>query len=193
MSVFYFLLFTDSQFRHKIQWLLFGVAIDSEFVVCIVYWSLLFQNIYDGTVLGVLEATLLHALPSIIGLIDIWFGAYHVRLFHFIYPACLGTSWFIFAVIFWAAGGTHHGNSYIYFFIDFDNNPGLAILMLFVLDVLIIVLHIFVWGIASFKAWLSTRYNTELEPVNESLLLSSEDEDLQYQAETNIHGDLRVT
>ena len=180
--LYFSILFTVSHLRHKIQWLLFDVAIDSEFFICVLYWSLLFKDIYDGTILVVVEATFLHALPSIVGLIDIWFGAYHVRLLHFIYPACFGTSWYIFAVIFWAAGGTYAGNSYIYFFIDFDDNPGLAVLSLFACNALVIVLHVFVWGIASFKIWLSIRYNTDLEPANESLLLSSEDQDLQYHA-----------
>ena len=166
-----FPIFTDATFRHRIQWFLFTVFFNAELGVCVTFWSVLFSKVYNGTVMGMLGEIFLHALPDFVGLLDFCFGATPFKLLHFVYPLCYTICYLAFTLIYWSAGGTYKGESYIYFMFDYSDNPGLATAMWFICCLAVIVTLLVLWGLDHFKSWLSVQY--ELSLLDEPFLKSS--------------------
>ena len=176
-----FPIFTDAAFRHKAQWLLFTILFNLEIGICITYWSVLVSKVYNGTVLGMFNQIFLHALPDFVGLLDFCFGATPVRLFHFVYPLCYTICYLVFTLIYWSAGGTFEGETYIYFYLDYSDNLGLAIAVWLICCIFVTVIHILLWGLVYFKSWLSVRYDIELDVADETMLISSGEGDQTRQ------------
>lgn len=68
-----------------------------------------------------------HLVNGLAAMADFWICGVPIRLFHFIYPMLLTAIYCSFTIIYYTVGGTDSdGNSYIYYVLDFKENPALA-------------------------------------------------------------------
>ncbi|XP_071487075.1 protein rolling stone-like [Diadema antillarum] len=113
----------EDKFRYQIQWFLFNITATPSFIVSI------FDCIYSTWENVVtLHSVGTHLLPTIICLIESFFTLIVVRFVHVVYPLSLLIMYLFFAVMYWVAGGTDpFGNPFIYFVLDFENYPGIAV------------------------------------------------------------------
>nr|XP_054767206.1 protein rolling stone-like [Lytechinus pictus] len=109
--------------RFKLQWLFFNISLSSSCVGGITFWIWVI-------VTGILPTTQaydiinLHGMWIIIAVLEVGIVTLPLRFEHIIYPLAYGVIYLIFALIYWAAGGTDpYGNHYIYVFLDFGRHP----------------------------------------------------------------------
>lgn len=113
---------------------------------------------------------LVHAFICIASLSDLFIGVRPCRLIHFYQPVLFAVAYFIFSLIYWAAGGLNpKGFPYIYSITNWAN-PSLTV-PLVVCTVLIFVpiIHTFVWVLHQIRDWLFLRIkgNNSVQAVNE--------------------------
>ena len=158
--------------RHMLQWFLFNIFVNGEIIVAVVYWTLLHDDKND-TEEWIHDITA-HLAPAIFSLIDVIFSATPVRLLHFIYPAGYGLTYFIFAVIYWAAGGLGGTNddgtrnTYIYSFLDFEDNLAMAMGFLVIMLIVCTVVHLLIWGVYRMKKCCSDSGDDRMEQTANS-------------------------
>ena len=152
------LLFVDVGVRHALQWLLFTIFCNGEIIVAVVYWTLLNDG---GDTEEWIHDIFCHLAPAIISVFEILFSATPVRLMHFIYTIFYGVTYFMFAVFYWLAGGKGAGRddngeftSYIYSFMNFEDEPAMAVGFLVIMVIVTSLIHVGIWGIYRFKRYL---------------------------------------
>ena len=121
----------------------------------------------------------LHAVNTIVCLIDIWISGRPWKSFHFIYAIFFGLYYAAFSLIYWGAGGTgicyvereghltpanqlveQNGqwcDPFIYPILDWANHPGIAVGMLFGGCIVFPLLHFFWLGISRLREWIFYR------------------------------------
>ncbi|XP_072013444.1 protein rolling stone-like [Amphiura filiformis] len=150
----------DMGVHHMFQWFLFNIFVNAEIIVAVVYWTIIHDGIND-TEEWIHDITA-HLAPAIFSLIDVFFSATPVRVLHFIYPLGYGVTYFIFAVIYWAAGGRGAGRNddgtytnYIYSFLDFEENLPMAMGFLVIMMITCMIVHLLIWGVYHLKKCLT--------------------------------------
>ena len=97
-------------------WLLWIVASNAALVVTLSYWTLVFEPPTDFMDIAV------HALNSIVMLIEFFMASTPVRILHVLYVMIFSVVYSLFTVIYWSAGGvTVDGDPYIYKILDYEN------------------------------------------------------------------------
>ena len=90
----------------------------------------------------------IHAINTVMAVIEIFSSAISVRILHMIYPMIFGAVYIIFSVIYWAAGGKEPYNegNYVYKILDYGDEPeraaGAALTMVLVV---VPIIHVIVW------------------------------------------------
>ncbi|XP_030847739.1 protein rolling stone isoform X2 [Strongylocentrotus purpuratus] len=113
-------------FRKQVQWFLLNISAAVSLIVTVVYWTAL-RPLMSEKLPVYLDVTI-HLLPAVICLVDILLTTVIVRFVHVVYPFAYLFFYLLFAVIYWAAGGTDPaGNPFIYPIIDFGNYPGISV------------------------------------------------------------------
>ncbi|XP_072181356.1 uncharacterized protein [Diadema setosum] len=115
----------EDKFPYQIQWFLFNITAAPCFIVTVFdLWLLFYAPLVWVPKLFIVS---IYHLPAAICLIEIFVTLIVVRFVHVIYPLMYLFMYFIFAVIYWMAGGTDpFGNPFIYSFLDFQNSLGIA-------------------------------------------------------------------
>ncbi|XP_054765619.2 protein rolling stone-like [Lytechinus pictus] len=153
--------------RHQLQWLLFNIAITSCLIVTLVYWPILRPMIPDPEKPPLYLDMSIHLFTSIFCLLDLFITKVTIQYLHVLYPALYLFTYGIFAIIYWAAGGTDpYGDPYIYPIIDFENAPGIAVATIFGIVIAVLLVH----GLVKLLYYLRVRY------VDRRHETSSEDE-----------------
>ncbi len=153
--------FPDMGIRHMLQWFLFNIFVNAEIIVAVVYWTIIHDGVND-TEEWIHDITA-HLAPAIFSLIDVFFSATPVRILHFIYPIMYGITYFIFAVIYWAAGGTGASiddttgeyTSYIYSFLNFKDELAMSMGFLVIMVLSSTLVHVLIWAVYQLKKCLS--------------------------------------
>ncbi|XP_023346985.1 protein rolling stone [Eurytemora carolleeae] len=125
--------------------------------ITLIYWAFLHRyvvefNLLPGTWMKVLNV-FLHAINSVSALIDLFLTARPIRFQHVYLPLLFGIYYAIFSVIYWAAGGVGICRSetdcdpYIYPILDWDGNPGGAVLFVFLGFIGTFIIQGFVYGL----------------------------------------------
>ncbi|XP_038059760.1 protein rolling stone-like [Patiria miniata] len=130
--------------RHVIHWLLFNVTINANFIISIIYWAVLYNSARSGFFYNFH----VHAVTSIVSMIDLIVTAIPVRLFHGIYPVVFLCTYTVVTLIYWATG-----NGTVYPFLDYDNNPGLAAGAIVGIFVAVWAMQGFMWAIYKLRMW----------------------------------------
>ncbi|XP_071487077.1 uncharacterized protein [Diadema antillarum] len=113
------------EFRYQIQWLLFNVAAVPSIISTGFDWGALYYVVYDK--IPTLIFISLNFLPTVVCFVDIFITLIVIRFLHVVYPGTLLIFYVLFAVGYWAAGGTDpSGNPFISPILDFGNYPGIA-------------------------------------------------------------------
>ena len=120
----------DSQKTHwmsslavKIQWLLFTVGTEFAVAITLLYWTLFYQPRSEHNFFS-LDSLHIHLINGVVALVDLWLSGTPVRLYHCLYSVLFAASYFIFTVIYYAAGGMDPaGNRFIYPFLNYKSNP----------------------------------------------------------------------
>ncbi len=154
------------------QWFLFNIAVNIEIGIMCIYWIALHDySIGYNTAYWIYNISV-HIAPAIFGLIDVIFSATPVRIFHGIYPVIYGVVYSSFTVIYWVAGGTaineNTGNTtgYIYYFLNYEEDAALAILVSVMVCLAICLLHILIWAVHQLKKYL-TKVDGDMEQKEE--------------------------
>lgn len=144
---------TDSvAWYQKIQWIFYNMASAIEIAVAILYWALL----YDPTVPVSGENINTHLTPAIVAVIEVWVVGIVLNIYHVYMIILLGTIYGIFTVIYWGAGGLGWQNTpYIYFFLDYRNNPGLAVgILVGCIFLFFPAMYFILYGMSLLRRWL---------------------------------------
>ncbi|CAH1266448.1 Hypp3375 [Branchiostoma lanceolatum] len=88
--------------------------------------SILFGALLGSTAEWNASDILIHVVNSILVIIDILVSGFPCRVLHAVYPMGICLVYVIFTVVFWVTGGTFMGTSYIYTFLDYSSDPGMA-------------------------------------------------------------------
>lgn len=126
----------------KVQWLLFTLGAEASLGGTILFWTI----IYRGGVPSYISVVT-HAINGITGFLDICLTGIPVRILHVVYPFIYCCAYSVFTGIYYAAGGTNHGNSYIYTVLNYEDSPGIA--AAYVVGVTLVfcpLFHLLVWG-----------------------------------------------
>ena len=114
--------------KYQIQWFLFNVTAVNCVIVSIVQWRYWFHTEFEehDAVANLFVVSSLD-LPIAVCLIDIFLTLIVVRFVHVVYPLSCLIVYLLFTIIYLAAGGKNFlGNFYIFAFLDFKNQPGIA-------------------------------------------------------------------
>ncbi|XP_064609916.1 protein rolling stone-like [Liolophura sinensis] len=136
------------------QWILYNVSTTASLLVTIAFWI----AIYHGEPIQFVNFNV-HAINSVIVLLDLAITAHPVRLYHVYQPVLYVLVYGLFYIIYWAAGGVDpHGNHYIYKVLDWGRNPGSAAGLSFGLVCLAVpLIHLFVFGLYKLRLYIHQR------------------------------------
>merc|ERR1711911_265555 len=127
----------------KMSWVMYNVMTLAAIIITIVYWSALYSPDAPPSAIDVF----VHALNSVIIVVDIVVTHRPFRLLHFLHPLLIMVDYIIFTVIYWAAGGVdYNGNHYIYPVLNWDKPEDSAIFVV-VGAVAGLVLYVVLWGV----------------------------------------------
>ena len=107
---------------------------------------------------------MVHAVNTIISLVDLVVSARPWRLLHF-YQAILAMALYvIFSIIYWAAGGVNmNGYPYIYSILDW-NDPIPTVIMVVIAAVAMIPLHAILWALHLLRDYVSNLVAAKMLP-----------------------------
>ena len=127
----------------KVQWLLFTIGNEAAIGGTILYWALIYRGGSQGYI-----SIVTHAINGVAGFLDICFSGVPIRILHVVYPFVYCCVYSVFTGIYFGAGGTNNGNSYIYSVINYEVSPGIA--AGYILGVTLVfcpVVHLLLWGL----------------------------------------------
>lgn len=162
----------------KVTWGLFNIAVESAFMVTLLYWVLVGSNSEaDRPEISPVLNIHLHILNGAVALLEVWLTGIPVHLLHFIYPLLFCGSYTAFTGVYYAVNGTGHtGERFIYSAIlDYDSHPGTALGTLAVGLVAILLIHIFFHLQYLLRNWITGRiqnrfksYRKYFDPIDMS-------------------------
>ncbi|XP_071496855.1 protein rolling stone-like [Diadema antillarum] len=113
----------------RLQWLLFSICSITSLLISASFWPTAGIDLPAGKIF---ENFNIHALPSIVLLIDLAVTAVPIRFGHVFYPLVYGAVYLVFAAVYWALGGTDpFGRHYIYGILNFAH-PKVILIVVFV-------------------------------------------------------------
>ena len=139
---------------HKAFWVIHSMAGTGSIVITILWWTMIFRG--SATIVNVSA----HLFNSLFMIADTMLSSAPVHFLHFVYSVVFAASYGLFAVVYWAAGGTDpFGRSYIYPPINFSEYPGTAAGM--VVGGILVgcpLCHAIWFGFFKLRLFLSARY-----------------------------------
>ncbi|XP_064632435.1 protein rolling stone-like [Lineus longissimus] len=129
----------------KMSWILLNVSAVAAILVSIVYWGALYPQMSKASAdIGFIIDFNLHAVNSIVILLEMFICAIPIRLMHFIYPMVYGFAYVVFSLIFWA-----YDNSRVIYPKVLDwNHPGItAIVIVVIAFVGLPLFQLFLYGL----------------------------------------------
>ncbi|XP_078681808.1 protein rolling stone-like [Branchiostoma floridae x Branchiostoma belcheri] len=106
---------------HKVEWVLFNIAIPLAFYLTTAYCGFLSSGTFK--VISVFE----HIMNTVLATLDLFICGIPVRLLHIVHVFMFGWIYAGFTIVYWAAGGTNaEGQPYVYWFVDYSSHPGRA-------------------------------------------------------------------
>lgn len=141
-------------FWYKVSWLLFTIASVNSLVASFAYWT---SDYSGGEINGVTANE--NIVASVLMLFEVTFSNIPIRLLHFIYSHVFGSTYVLFTVIYWAAGGKDkEGNRYIYTRLNYEKYPEEAILTVFIMLIILqFMMHLFNFLLFRFRTWLVSK------------------------------------
>lgn len=142
-------------FWYKVSWLFFTIASVNSLVVTLAYWL----SDYSGGAIDRVSVNE-HIVAGVLMLLEVIISNIPIRLMHFIYSHVFGSTYALFTVIFWAAGGKNKaGNRYIYKQLNYQDYPGAAIFTVFMMLIILqFILHLFLFILFRLRTWLVSRF-----------------------------------
>lgn len=137
----------------RVQWFLFNTGITAALTITIGYWALIFDPDDPDFVVDAISISV-HAINTLMAVIEIFLSAIPVRILHMIYPMIFGVIYVIFSVIYWAAGGRepYNNGNFVYEVLDYGNEPGTAVgAALGMVLVVLPVMHTIVWALSKLR------------------------------------------
>ena len=136
----------------KIVWIMYNVASVACILVTIAFWSLIFPKIQDkldGE--GVLIQVQLHAITSVIVVVEHCISAIPIRLPHMVFTLIYGALYVIFAGCVYAAD-----HRYVLYprILDFRNPMNTAIVCVVTAFVGLPLIQLFLFALYKFRTWL---------------------------------------
>ena len=125
---------------HMIQWALFVIGTEIAVAITIIYWPLIYNP--NDSINGIRFNT--HGTQAIIAVIELLAAGVPVRFYHFYFSMIFGAIFVVFSGIYYAAGGMNlAGDPFIYSILDYGNNPGGAVGIIFgVVFLLLPIVHV---------------------------------------------------
>ncbi|XP_018569577.1 protein rolling stone-like isoform X2 [Anoplophora glabripennis] len=115
---------------YPVYWVLHQMAVPISFMITIIFWSLLYENL--------------------------WIIGHPIRILHFVYPLIFGICYVIFSVAYYFHDINRGGPGYLYFMLDWGK-PYQTTLVVLGIGLLIIVLHLFSFLIHTLKLLLHNK------------------------------------
>ena len=137
---------------HMIQWGLFAIGTEIAVAITIIYWPLIYNP--SNPVNGVRFNT--HGTQGIVAVVEVLIAGVPVRFYHFHFTMIFGAVFVVFSGIYYAAGGTNlGGDPFIYSILDYGNNPGGTVGVIFaVVFLLLPIVHIFFYLAYVARYWI---------------------------------------
>ena len=137
---------------HMIQWGLFAIGTEIAVAITIIYWPLIYNP--SNPVNGVRFNT--HGTQGIVAVVEVLIAGVPVRFYHFYFTMIFGAVFVVFSGIYYAAGGTNlGGDPFIYSILDYGNNSGGTVGVIFaVVFLLLPIVHIFFYLAYVARYWI---------------------------------------
>ncbi|XP_006824196.1 protein rolling stone-like [Saccoglossus kowalevskii] len=140
----------------KVTWCFFNVAALASLVVTLVYWPALSGFSDEMNIPFVLDFHL-HALPSVVIVLELILAAMPIRMMHAFYTVLIGIVYIIMTVIIYYSGwqNPYDDKPYVYPFLDYAENPGIAIGASIGIFVGLFLLQTSLWALFKVKLYLA--------------------------------------
>ncbi|KAH3820772.1 protein rolling stone-like [Dreissena polymorpha] len=142
----------------KIVWILYNIASSASIMVTILFWALLFPYLPKEGDKYLLFNIQLHAVTSVIVILEHSLSAIPIRLQHAIFTLIYGLCYLTFAGIMYAV---HHSNIFYPGVLDFSQPSRTAVMCVVVVFVVLPLIQLFLFGIYKFRMWLFDTCNPE--------------------------------
>ncbi|XP_028139726.1 protein rolling stone [Diabrotica virgifera virgifera] len=140
---------------YPVYWLLNTVATSTAFAITTIYWSVIYN---PKKVTNPVINYFVHGNNSLMVLLDLWIVGHPIRILHVIYTVLLGVTYTIFTLIYYSAGGTNKdGYTFIYKIVDWTK-PGLTVGTCCGVIVFLIILHLLMFLISSWRRSLQEKH-----------------------------------
>ncbi|WAR26746.1 ROST-like protein [Mya arenaria] len=137
-------------FFAKIVWILYNIASCASILVTIIFWSLLFPYMkLDGFEL--MLNVQLHAITSVIVLIENVISAVPIRLPHMFYTVLYGVAYLIFAGVYYAVDHRHILYPHV---LDFSDPKSTAIVVTVTVLVILPLIQLFLFCLYKLRTWI---------------------------------------
>lgn len=140
---------------HKTLWIIFTIASVGALQITLIYWSVFYE---DQEINGVNVTFLI--LNSVFITVELLISNIPVVLLHFFYSHLIQSIYVLFTVFYWACGGTdEQGHQYIYKALDYEHEPGWALIFVFLYVVIFQFLaHIYCFSLFHLRKWLVRKF-----------------------------------
>lgn len=148
---------------YKIYWISYNVSTTAALFITILYWSILYNPEHDVGLGGFGLNFTVHGLNSILSMLEVVVGGPPSRLLHGFQSALFALVYVTFNLIYWGAGGMGRGDKdYVYPVLDWTNNPGLGVGIIFGGAVLLLLLHSLICCVAGVRSKLSKKMRSHI-------------------------------
>ncbi|XP_033098631.1 protein rolling stone-like [Anneissia japonica] len=130
-------------FVYKLQWVLYYMAASGSILVSLIYWGALYSL---GVDLALFTDLNVHAFTSLLMIVETFLSATPVRLLHMVYPLAYVIIYVVFTLVFWAVDCT-----VIYPIIDYNTDPGFAVLIVVGVLTGVVICHVLIWLIGKLR------------------------------------------
>ena len=151
---------TSISFLPKLVWLLYTVASLACFLVTIIFWTMLYPQMGSMSEAMLIDNFELHAVTSIIIVLEHCVSAIPIRLFHFFYALAYGLIYIIFSGILY---GIDHRYVLYPHVLDWSSPGPTVVVCCITAFVALPILHLLFYGAYSLKLYIFNRcYPEEL-------------------------------
>ncbi|XP_070570428.1 protein rolling stone-like [Ptychodera flava] len=179
----------ETPWYFKLSWLLFNVSALTALVITLVYWPAL-----SGSNTGIPFALdfHIHALNSVVIVLELLFASMPIRYLHVFYVIALGIVYILATVIAYYTGWKNpfDGESYVYPFLDYSEKPGLAAVSVIAIVIGAFLLQLVLWAIFKLKLRLAglTGQSTTASAAPSSFSVSMEKQEGAVSQESDTTG-----
>ncbi|XP_041373391.1 protein rolling stone-like [Gigantopelta aegis] len=158
----------------KVQWVLHNLSGNGTFIATAMFWTV----VYNGESVSFVTMNV-HGISLVLVILDFTITRCPIRIHHFYLAAIFSSTYSLFTVVYWAAGGTNTVNEpFIYNVLDYSENPRMATAYLLSITLIVVpLIHCLMYAIYRLRIYIHQNCcwpKKETEPTLECEKISIE-------------------